>query len=464
MNMKTWNTILAGTVCAMGLILADVPFLHAQDDGKGWVTIFDGKSLKGWKPSTDSPSSFSVENGLLKLSGNRAHLFYTGPEGNAEFRNFELKLQAKTMPNANSGVYLHTKYQEAGWPAAGYEAQVNTTHKDPKKTGSLYGVVNLWVEKEDERVDEPQESRFVRVDDKGFNLVVPEAPSRDGEWFEYHIIVKDKTITLKVDGEITVKFTEPEGWGGPNPRMRAQAVERDDRTAGARSGQHGVLQGHPAEGAGLGERGMSKLEGERSDRDPWAGPARNASQSDAGGCPCHARWWLWLNLLSLDAPLVALGVAVAVCRGVAGAPAGGDVPVPRRDGLADIRVRSPAGREAAGERGGDDGAACLLQTELGFVRSGGGGGCDRTGGGGTLLRAGGVVGTGGVPAGAGGVVFQAGVVVGRDREGPAGERDFLRIDFCAGGDAGAQFLQQPGDESVHGLGGGILPGVGAGPV
>jgi hypothetical protein len=35
------------------------------------------------------------------------------------------------------------------------------------------------------------------------------APSTDGKWFDYHITVKGKKITLKVDGEVTAEFTEP---------------------------------------------------------------------------------------------------------------------------------------------------------------------------------------------------------------------------------------------------------------
>ncbi|TWU03287.1 hypothetical protein Pla100_02050 [Neorhodopirellula pilleata] len=48
-----------------------------------------------------------------------------------------------TTPGSNAGIYFHTKYQDEGWPKQGYECQVNITHHDPKKTSSLYGVVNV---------------------------------------------------------------------------------------------------------------------------------------------------------------------------------------------------------------------------------------------------------------------------------------------------------------------------------
>ncbi len=169
--------------------------------GDGWVSLFNGKDLSGWKSNEEVPGCFTVENGELKVSGGRSHLFYTGTKGGANFRNFELKLKVKTTPGSNSGVYFHTKYQDKGWPDAGYECQVNSTHTDPKKTGSLYGVINILALLEGQK--EPGGGKHIKV---------PLAPSKDNEWFDYDITVQDKHITLKVNGKVTVEFTEPEGW------------------------------------------------------------------------------------------------------------------------------------------------------------------------------------------------------------------------------------------------------------
>ncbi|MCB1226043.1 MAG: DUF1080 domain-containing protein, partial [Verrucomicrobiales bacterium] len=168
----------------------------------GFVSIFNGKDLTGWKSNDETPGVFTVENGELKVSGGRAHLFYVGPDGKANFKNFELKLKVKTTPNANGGVYFHTEYEESGWPSKGFECQVNTSHKDPKKTGSLYGVVNVLV------LAEGQEPPPGSLE----NDIRAKAPSTDGEWFDYDIKVQDKTITIKVNGETTVQWTEPEGF------------------------------------------------------------------------------------------------------------------------------------------------------------------------------------------------------------------------------------------------------------
>ena len=151
-----------------------------SDDG--WILLFDGETLNGWNAS-ENPESFWVEDGKIVVDGPRGHLFYEGPVANGgDFINFELKAEVYTYPNANSGIFFHTQYQEEGWPQHGYEAQVNATHRDPRKTGSLYAVKD----------------------------VMDVAPHEDHEWFNYYIKVDGKDILFKVDGETVLEFTESE--------------------------------------------------------------------------------------------------------------------------------------------------------------------------------------------------------------------------------------------------------------
>jgi hypothetical protein len=153
--------------------------LEAEEDG--WVALFDGESLDGWRANENK--SFQVEDGVIVVGGGgRSHLFYDGDVEDHDFKNFELKAEVLTKPGSNSGIYFHTEYQEEGWPDTGYEAQVNNSFTaDPRVTPSLYGVTD-----------------------------VEESPVGDDEWFEYHITVHDKTITLAINGETVVEYTETE--------------------------------------------------------------------------------------------------------------------------------------------------------------------------------------------------------------------------------------------------------------
>jgi len=166
-------------------LLAGSSVVGAQDT---WISLFNGKDLTGWKVGGNA-ASFSVQDGAIVSNGPTAHCFYEGSVHNHNFTNFELQVDILTEPGANGGVYFHTEYQGQGFPAKGFEVQVNNTHSDPIKTGSLYHVIDLGAE-----------------DIKG--LV------KDGEWFTEDILVQGKTVTIKLNGKQVVQWTQPEGWSG----------------------------------------------------------------------------------------------------------------------------------------------------------------------------------------------------------------------------------------------------------
>lgn len=145
----------------------------------GWVSMFDGKTLEGWKLAEHD--SFRIEEGAIVADGPRGHLFH-----NAALTDFEFQCEVKTTPGSNSGIFICTSYQEQGWPTQGYEVQVNISHGDPRKTGSLYRTVDIL-----------------------------EAPAKDDEWYTQHVKVFGKDVTVSVDGKVLYRFTEPDGVAGP---------------------------------------------------------------------------------------------------------------------------------------------------------------------------------------------------------------------------------------------------------
>lgn len=177
------NLVAAGLLWAADLLEDDgTPSGGYEGDrGLGWVSIWDGESLDGWRAS-ENTDSFWVEDERIVVDGPRSHLFYEGPVAGGDFINFEFKSDVYTYPEANSGVFFHTRFQDEGWPQYGYEAQVNATHGDARKTGSLYAVED----------------------------VMDDAPHEDNEWFHYYIKVDNKDIRFDVDGDTVMEFSEPD--------------------------------------------------------------------------------------------------------------------------------------------------------------------------------------------------------------------------------------------------------------
>lgn len=168
----------------------------ALDSQKGeWQNLFDGKTLSGWSKTVENPESIFVEDGVIKCSGERAHLFYE-----EDFTNFEFETEIKSEAGSNSGVFIHTDYQEEGWPNQGYEIQVNNTYggsedyTERRKTGSIYNVRNVY-----------------------FPVV------EDDLWFKLRIKVVENLIEVFVNDIKVNEYIEPEDpwrWnGGENVKL-----------------------------------------------------------------------------------------------------------------------------------------------------------------------------------------------------------------------------------------------------
>jgi hypothetical protein len=184
--MKTLRSLCL----SIGMILfAGVAFAaESKTDGEaqrpdkdGWYNLFNGKDLTGWKKADENPDTIKVVDGQIVIKGPRCHLFYDGPIEKANFKNFQWKCELMTKPKANSGMYFHTKYQATDWPKKGIEVQVNNTHGDPRKTGSLY-----------------------RAKD-----IMNNSPAKDNEWFTQEVIVNGRHVTVKVNGKVVNEYEEP---------------------------------------------------------------------------------------------------------------------------------------------------------------------------------------------------------------------------------------------------------------
>lgn len=179
--MKKLTLLLMMTLLVL-VVFSSSTIAQAKDNKptkeKGFKTIWDGKTFNGWKIAEPEQNSWSIADGAIVAHGNRSHLFYVGDD--KPFVNFELKVEVMTEPKSNGGIYFHTAWQETGWPKNGFEVQVNQTHGDWKKTGSLYDVVN-----------------------------VKENYVKDNEWYTYDIIVKDKHVTIKVNDKVVVDWEQP---------------------------------------------------------------------------------------------------------------------------------------------------------------------------------------------------------------------------------------------------------------
>jgi hypothetical protein len=173
------KTLFVAWLKFLGCLLLVSGFLKAEEPvEEGFVSLFDGKTLDGWKIN-QAKEAFVVEDGAIKANGDCCHLFYEGKVQGAKFKNFEIRLDVMTRKNSNGGFFIHTVYQDRGWPS-GYEIQVNNTQGDPQKSGGLYNTVK--------------------------NLT----PFADDAWMKYVIIVNAGKVIVTVDGKELVNYQTAE--------------------------------------------------------------------------------------------------------------------------------------------------------------------------------------------------------------------------------------------------------------
>ena len=172
------KTIVRLAALTLGIVACSRGMKGPRSDG--WIPLFDGQTLAGWR-ANENPSTFRVENGEIVIHGPTAHLFYEGPVMDHAFKDFELTADVLTKPGANSGIYIRTAFQPTGWPSRGYEVQINNSHSDWRRTGSLYAV-------QDVRESLP-----------------------DNVWFTVHTIVRGRRIQIMLDDRQVVDYTEPAG-------------------------------------------------------------------------------------------------------------------------------------------------------------------------------------------------------------------------------------------------------------
>jgi serine/threonine protein kinase len=157
---------------------------------EGFVPLFNGKDLIGWKTHPKQPGNWRVVPGtagdVLTGSGPAASHLYTE---RGDYRDFHLRVEARINDKGNSGVYCRAPFgpqfpaKNPAFPL-GYEAQINSTHADVNKTGSLY------------------------VGSDGALVSIREMLVPPSKWFTLEVIAQDNRILVKVDGKTTADFPD----------------------------------------------------------------------------------------------------------------------------------------------------------------------------------------------------------------------------------------------------------------
>jgi hypothetical protein len=189
--------------------------LFAADEA-GFISIFDGKTLDGWK--TFDPTYWSVKDGAITAQITKDHplkdnryLIWKGNDQalGGELSDFELKVKSRVRGEGaiNNGFQFRSKLLENGWDIAGYQVDNNLNVNN----GSPW-LVRLY--DEHGRHDLALRGQRTTFDTAGkaSKEEIKEAAGaawfKLEEWHEYHLICIANKITLKVDDKLAAQVID----------------------------------------------------------------------------------------------------------------------------------------------------------------------------------------------------------------------------------------------------------------
>ncbi len=143
----------------------------------GWIRLFDGQSLMGWRNSNNA--NWKVEDGILVANSGDAGLLCTS----VRFSDFELMLEYKGTDNTNSGVFLRTPLNPTDPAKNCFELNI-APPDNPFPTGSLVGRVKV-----SDQIDEPE----------------------SGEWHSLHAMVDREHVQAWVNGQLSADYLDTTG-------------------------------------------------------------------------------------------------------------------------------------------------------------------------------------------------------------------------------------------------------------
>ncbi len=183
---------------ALALLLGAPVATHSlpgQSQSAEGFSLFDGTSLRGWR-ARGHATAFNVVNGQIAVHGEDARLFYAGPSGQADFKNFEFSAEVMMQPGAESAICFHTTAHSSVSRAPGFQVLLANDARGPngfiqrRKTGSLQGVRHIW-------------KQFIR----------------DNDWFTLNVLVRQKQVQVRLNGMLVVDYIEPDEPFSANPEF-----------------------------------------------------------------------------------------------------------------------------------------------------------------------------------------------------------------------------------------------------
>lgn len=134
------------TWCLSTIAFVVISFCSGSAFADDWATLFDGKSLSGWRPSHDNTQFAIADAAIVGTSSSKTHFLHTVET----YGDFELELEVKLHDtDLNSGVQIRTsltRKNAKGEPRESIHGPQVDIGKSPGRSGHIFNQGNgAWI-------------------------------------------------------------------------------------------------------------------------------------------------------------------------------------------------------------------------------------------------------------------------------------------------------------------------------
>jgi Domain of Unknown Function (DUF1080) len=185
------------------------PVVAQENAITGWVELFNGKDLSGWKHDDLGKAEYSVVDGTIygkTVEGSPNSFLYT----EKEYGDFELSFEVKVHDSLNSGVQIRSRPKS--------EADVAGDSSEAKKKNNKNTAVGRFWGPQVEIESSPGQAGFIYGEATKFGWLSKEPQDasyshshvRNGEWNQYRVIAKGPRIQTWINGQPVADLTHEE--------------------------------------------------------------------------------------------------------------------------------------------------------------------------------------------------------------------------------------------------------------
>ncbi len=172
------------------LAAAQTEVVTPEQAAEGWIALFDGETLFGWKSTSDA--NWHVEDGEIRVdSGKEGWLMTT-----SEFADYELHVEFKAPPTTNSGVFLRTSLDPKDPTKDCYEVNI-APEDNPFPTGSLVGRLKVGMRGGMYSFSASGEKPYIR---RGGGPPQTEPDPWNGDWHSFDLKADGRKLHISLDG------------------------------------------------------------------------------------------------------------------------------------------------------------------------------------------------------------------------------------------------------------------------